>query len=156
MWKKICIAAVTFVGSLSAVYAYFSIKMNAAVANNIAQLNQGDRVVLGTNASNQEVIWDVHVDNGNTYTLSTPKIDRVQACTSNTNNYLNSLRYIGYCDFSSTVSGKDDSPVYTVAKQFDDTFFNSNQNNGFEQSEIVNQSSVSVGGLKHTLIPSPA
>ena len=64
MWKKICIAAVTFVGSLSAVYAYFSIKMNAAVANNIAKLNQGDRVVLGTNASNQEVIWDVHVDNG--------------------------------------------------------------------------------------------
>ena len=86
MWKKIMLACITFIGSVSIGYAFVR-QMSAASTLNIAKLIPGYEVILGTNPNGQEVVWDVHVENADNYTLST-YLDRVQHCTQkNEKNY---------------------------------------------------------------------
>ena len=158
MWRKLFIACVILVGTVSIGYTYAH-QLSAVAATDITKLKSGYNVILGPDPSGQEVVWDVHVENNDNYTLST-KIDHVQYCTDSTNNFVSTssptTTPVAYCDFISTASGKDNSPVYTSAKAFDDAFYISNQANSFEQSEIIDQSSTSNGNLMRAIIPSPA
>ena len=148
------LACITFIGSVSIGYAFVR-QMSAASTLNIAKLIPGYEVILGTNPNGQEVVWDVHVENADNYTLST-YLDRVQHCTQTTDNISQNVSKVAYCNFISTVSGKDDKPAYVSAKAFDDAFYASNQTNSFEQTELIDQSSISSGNLKRAFIPSPA
>lgn len=128
MWRKLFIACVILVGTVSIGYTYAH-QLSAVAATDITKLKSGYNVILGTDPSGQEVVWDVHVENNDNYTLST-KIDHVQYCTDSTNNFVSTssptTTPVAYCDFISTASGKDNSPVYTSAKAFDDAFYISN------------------------------
>ena len=71
MKKKILVVFIMLLIAFSIGYTYYNQNLNAASALNVAQLKTGYQVVIGTDASNQEIIWDVHAPIASGYTLST-------------------------------------------------------------------------------------
>ncbi len=159
MCKKILILLITFIGMISVGIVFYNHDISAASFNKTT-LSQGDKVILGTDSSGNELVWDVNVDDQTYYTLS-HKAGVSRYCSAKTNNYIysGSTQWgttITYCDFYTTVAGKDHSPAYVMANDFDDAFYTSNQGNDFEKNEIIDQSSTSNGALKRAFVPSPA
>lgn len=72
MWKKTIIIGMVLFGCITFCLAVYNNSLFASTApQSISKLHQGNKVILGTNQTNQEVVWQVIVDDYQYYTLST-------------------------------------------------------------------------------------
>ena len=153
MWKKVAILCLALAGSLSAGIAFFSTQM--AAAGNLDKLSEWDEVIVGIGGDGNEIVWTINQDNGGSYAMF-HTAGQVNICSYNTNNVYNGSGIdIAACDFYTTVSGKDHSDAYLLAKSYDDAYSNAIKENDFERT-AVQLISGTVGGLQHAYVPTIA
>ncbi|NBJ65420.1 hypothetical protein D5266_09575, partial [bacterium c-19] len=151
MRKKLMIICIALIAVFSIGYTYFNLDMYAASGLNT--INEGDRIIVGKDNTGHEIVWTASKKNTGELIMY-HSLGSAQFCNSNTNNiaYTYVAGQITRCDFYTTASGKSHSPVYLLAKNFNDAYSTNRSENQFENSAVRSVSNT-VGNLQYSYVP---